>query len=90
MEIFIKYDINIKSVVIRFKQYVYSFIQSAIFTGRVVRNIKRTFVRTAHDRETGLLTYVLHATTVLYTFNLKINRINNTKYHGQLWFIGKK
>ena len=34
-------------------QYLPSFMQSAVFTGRVARQTNR-FVRTAHDCETGL------------------------------------
>ena len=42
-EIFLKYDRNI-SILIHFKQYVHSFIQSAMFTGRVARQTNRLYV----------------------------------------------
>ena len=49
---FLKYNINI-SIIIRFKQYLPSIIESVEFTGRVARP-KQRLVRSAHDCETGL------------------------------------
>ena len=43
VDIFLKYDRNI-SVIIHFKQYVRSFIQSAVFTGRVAHQPNRLYV----------------------------------------------
>ena len=43
VEIILKYDKNI-SVIIYFKQYVHSFIQSTVFTGRLARQINRSYV----------------------------------------------
>ena len=40
---FLKYNINI-SIIIHFKQYVHSFIQFAIITGRVARQANRLYV----------------------------------------------
>ena len=40
---FLKYDRNI-SIIIHFKQYLHSFIQSAVFTGRVARQTNRLHV----------------------------------------------
>ena len=43
VEIFLKYDRN-RSIIIHFKQYVHSFIQSAMFTGRLARQTNRLYV----------------------------------------------
>ena len=43
VEIILKYDRNI-SVIIHFKQYVHSFIQSTMFTGRLARQTNRLYV----------------------------------------------
>ena len=43
VEIFLKYDRNI-SIVANFKQYTHSFIQSAMFTGRVDRQTNPLYV----------------------------------------------
>ena len=40
---FLKYNINI-SIIKHFKQYLLSFIQSAVFTGRVARQTNRLYV----------------------------------------------
>ena len=54
VEIFLKYDRNI-SIIIYFKQYTHSFIQSAMFTRRMVRQTNRFYVlrmivKLAHSR----------------------------------------
>ena len=43
VEIFLKYDRNISNI-IHFKQYVHSFIQSAVFTKRMARQTNRLYV----------------------------------------------
>ena len=40
---FLKYNVNI-SIITHFKQYVHSFIKSAIITGRVARQANRLYV----------------------------------------------